>query len=131
MVTGGYSTYLAQQLIGREKVTILMSGYVGEGTYGRAILDTLNKDKKQVTIQGAKYNVRCNVEERLSLSGHGDYNQLINLVTKSMNPKKLKTVIIVHGGEEEREHMIEELQEKLGSQKQVLTLKEEETIRFF
>lgn len=131
MVTGGYSTYLAQQLIGREKVTILMSGYVGEGTYGRAILDTINKEKKQVTIQGAKYNVRCNVEERLSLSGHGDYNQLINLVTKSMNPKKLKTVIIVHGGEDERLHMIEELQQRLGTQKQVITLKEEETIRFF
>ena len=48
-----------------------------------------------------------------------------------MNPKKLKTVIIVHGGEEERLHMIEELQERLGLQKQVLTLKEEETIRFF
>ena len=58
-------------------------------------------------------------------------NQLINLVTKSMNPKKLKTVIIVHGGEDERLHMIEELQQRLGSQKQVITLKEEETIRFF
>ena len=131
MVTGGYSTYLAQQLIGREKVTLLLSGYVGEGTYGRAILDTINKEKKQVTIQGAKYNVRCNVEERLSLSGHGDYNQLIKLVTQSMNPKKLKHVVIVHGGEEERQYMIEELGQRLGKQVNVTTLKEEETIRFF
>ena len=129
MVTGGYSTYLAQKLIGRERVTLLMSGYVGEGTTGRAILDTLHKDKKQVTIQGVKYNVRCNVEERLSLSGHGDYKQLTSLVTKSMNPKKLKKVIIVHGGEEEREHMIQEISERI-SNVDVLTLKEEETIRF-
>ena len=128
MVTGGYSTYLAQQLVGRERVTILMSGYVGEGTIGRAILDTKDKDKKVVSIQGVKYNVRCNVEDRLSLSGHGDYKQLTTLITKSMNPNKLKRVIIVHGGAEEREHMMEEVS-KL-SKAEVMTMHEEEQIRF-
>lgn len=132
MCTGGYSTYLAQTLIGRERVTLLMSGYVGEGTYGRAILDTIHKDKKQVTIQGVKYNVRCNVEERLSLSGHGDSTQLINLITKSMNQNKLKKVIIVHGGLEEREYLMGELSNRMDmSKKEVLTLKEGETIRLF
>ena len=128
MVTGGYSTYLAQQLVGRERVTILMSGYVGEGTIGRAILDTKDKDKKVVSIQGVKYNVRCNIEDRLSLSGHGDYKQLTTLITKSMNQNKLKRVIIVHGGAEEREHMMEEVS-KL-SNTEVMTMQEEEQIRF-
>ena len=41
----------------------------------------------------------------------------------------LKKVIIVHGGEEEREHMIQEISERT-SNVDVLTLKEEETIRF-
>ena len=128
MVTGGYSTYLAQQLVGRERVTILMSGYVGEGTIGRAILDTKDKDKKVVSIQGVKYNVRCNIEDRLSLSGHGDYKQLTTLITKSMNQNKLKRVIIVHGGAEERKHMMEEVS-KL-SNAEVMTMQEEEQIRF-
>lgn len=132
MCTGGYSTYLAQTLIGREKVTLLMSGYVGEGTYGRAILDTRCKDKKQVTIQGTKYNVRCNVEERLSLSGHGDSKQLINLVTKSMNQNKLKKIIIVHGGKEERDYLMGELSKRMDMDKKtIMTLKEGETVRFF
>lgn len=65
----------------------------------------------------------------MSLSGHGDCRQLTKLIAKSMNPKKLKKVIIVHGGEEEREHMIQEISEHV-SGVDVLTLKEEETIRF-
>ena len=132
MCTGGYSTYLCQQLVGRENVTILFSGYVGEGTYGRAILDTRDKDKKLVTIQGIKYIVRAKILPRLCLSGHGDSTQLLKLITQSMNQNKLKKVVIVHGGEEERQYMIEQLKLKMNmDKKEVMTLKEGETIRFF
>ena len=45
-----------------------------------------------------------------------------------MNPNKLKRVIIVHGGAEEREHMMEEVNKR--SKAEVMTMHEEEQIRF-
>jgi predicted metal-dependent RNase len=66
------------------------------------------------------------------LSGHGDSTQLLKLITQSMNQNKLKKVVIVHGGEEERQYMMEQLKLKMNmDKKEVMTLKEGETIRFF
>mgnify|MGYP003530413589 FL=1 len=54
------------------------------------------------------------------------------LITQSMNQNKLKKVVIVHGGEEERQYMMEQLKLKMNmDKKEVMTLKEGETIRFF
>ena len=109
---------------------MLFSGYVGEGTTGRAILDTLNKENKYVTIQGVKYKVRCQLPERLELSGHADSVQITKLLTHSFNQKKLKRIIIVHGGEEERKYIIEQMSKKLDmTNKTISTIKENETIR--
>ena len=130
MCTGGYTTYLCQQMVGRPNVALLFSGYVGEGTTGRAILDTLNKENKYVTIQGVKYRVRCQIPDRLELSGHADSTQLVNLLTRSLNQNKLKRIIIVHGGEEERQYMIDTLKNKYETPKEIITIKEKETLRF-
>ena len=49
-----------------------------------------------------------------------------------MNQNRLKKVVIVHGGEEERQYMMEQLKLKMNmDKKEVMTLKEGETIRFF
>ena len=130
MCTGGYTTYLCQQMVGRPNVALLFSGYVGEGTTGRAILDTLNKENKYVTIQGVKYRVRCQIPDRLELSGHADSTQLVNLLTRSFNQNKLKRIIIVHGGEEERQYMMQTLKTKFEIPKEIMTIKEKETLRF-
>ena len=130
MCTGGYTTYLCQQMVGRPNVALLFSGYVGEGTTGRAILDTLNKENKYVTIQGVKYRVRCQIPNRLELSGHADSTQLVNLLVRSFNENKLKRIIVVHGGEEERHYMIDTLKNKFKTQKEIITIKEKETLRF-
>ena len=131
MCTGGYTTYLCQQMIGRPNVALLFSGYVGEGTTGRAILETLTKENKYVTIQGVKYRVRCQLPERLELSGHADSTQIFKLITTSFNQNKLKNIIIVHGGEEERQYVIDNLKERIDmGNKTIRTLKEHELIRF-
>ena len=130
MCTGGYTTYLCQQMVGRPNVALLFSGYVGEGTTGRAILDTLNKENKYVTIQGVKYRVRCQIPNRLELSGHADSTQLVNLLVRSFNENKLKRIIVVHGGEEERHYMIDTLKNKFKTQKEIITIEERETLRF-
>ncbi len=131
MCTGGYTTYLCQQMIGRPNVAVLFSGYVGEGTTGRAILDTLNKENKYVTIQGVKYKVRCQLPDRLELSGHADSTQLFKLLTQSFNQKKLKNIIVVHGGQEEREYIVQGLKDRdTYNNKNIVTVEEHELLRF-
>ena len=131
MCTGGYTVYLCQQMIGRPNVAILFSGYVGEGTTGRAILDTLNKENKYVTIQGVKYKVRCQLPDRLELSGHADSTQLFKLLTQSFNQKKLKNIIVVHGGQEEREYIVQGLKDRdTYNNKNIVTVEENELLRY-
>lgn len=130
MVQGGYSVYLCQQMISRPNVAVLFSGYVGNGTAGRAILDTLDKENKYVTLQGVKYRVKCSLPDRLELSGHADSTQIFKLLTQSFNQKKLKNIIVVHGGQEERKYMVELLEEKDENNKNIQTVKENEVVRF-
>ena len=130
MCTGGYTTFLCQQMIGRPNVALLFSGYVGEGTTGRAILDTLTKENKYVTIQGVKYKVGCQLPDRLELSGHADSTQLVKLLTQSFNQNKLKRIIVVHGGENERQHLMELLKDRFEQPKEIMTVEEKQILRF-
>lgn len=132
MVTGGFSTFLAQQLIGRENVCFMTCGFQGVGTHGSAIQETKYKDKKEVQIQGAKYKVNCYIEEPLSLSGHGDENQLLRLVKHGCSQSKLKKVIIIHGSDDGKQHMKNRIEQILDmDKKEVLIPKPNETIRLF
>ena len=71
--------------------------------------------------------------ERLELSGHADSIQLKKLLTTSFNQKKLKHIVIVHGGEEERQYIIDSMIKTMDitNKKEVTTIKEGETKRFF
>jgi hypothetical protein len=54
----------------------------------------------------------------------------MKLLTQSFNQKKLKRIIIVHGGEEERKYIIEQLSQHVDmGNKEISTIKENETIR--
>ena len=91
----------------------------------------LNKENKYVTIQGVKYKVRCQLPERLELSGHADSTQLFKLLTQSFNQKKLKNIIVVHGGQEEREYIVQGLKERdTYNNKNIVTVEENELLRF-
>lgn len=131
MITGGYSTYIAQNLIGRPNTMLLFCGYQGAGTHGRAILDTMNKDKKTVNIQGKSYKVSCVLPKPLQVSGHADEGQLIKLV-KSCNQGKLKHIILIHGDQEGKSHMKERLEQVLDMDKKTIHIPQVgETMRLF
>ena len=119
MLTGGFSTYLAQLYLGRPNVALQFCGYQGNGTVGRAVLDTRFKEKKSVRIQGRDYNVRCQIPEPLTMSGHADEVQLIKLV-KSMNQNKLKHIILIHGDKEMKEVMKDKLEQVLDMDKKTI-----------
>lgn len=131
MLTGGFSTYIAQMYLGRPNVATLFCGYQGNGTHGRAVLDTRDKDKKTVNIQGREYNVRCQIPEPITMSGHADEAQLLKLV-KSLNQNKLKHIILIHGDTEMKQHMKERLEQVLDMDKKTVHIPQvEQNIRLF
>ena len=113
MMSQGWAAYIGEQLLPQYNTAFLMSGYVGIGTVGRAVLDTREKKKKQCTIQGKTVKVNATILEPLSLSGHGDRKQLLKLV-RDTDHAKLQCVILVHGDKEAKESLKEAIEQELG-----------------
>jgi metallo-beta-lactamase family protein len=76
------------------KNTIMIVGFMAEGTLGRKI-----KEKQQiVNIFGEPYNLRAEVAVMDAFSGHADKNDLIDYISKI---EGLKRIFLVHGEEEQ------------------------------
>jgi putative mRNA 3-end processing factor len=97
------------------KNAILLTGYQGEGTNGRTLLE-----KGILNVDGQNMKVKA-YYEKFDFSAHSGQAQLIELIT-SINPKVL---LLNHGDPEE----IEQLASKLSSIKKVLMPKDGEIIR--
>lgn len=77
------------------KNTILIVGYMGEGTLGRKILDkeeTLVIDKKE-------YHLKAEVHKINAFSAHADYKEIVEWL-ESIDTSKLKKIFLVHGDSE-------------------------------
>lgn len=113
MISGGYSTFLAEHLIPRGNVDILLCGYQADGTIGRKLLDFKDgKRGNRLTVQGKEVRIKCNVLGALTLSGHADKKQLSDLVAKQCDNKVLKSVLIIHGSEDAKESLKESIESK-------------------
>ncbi len=95
MIQGGRVERHIAQNIGNPYATILLIGYAVEGTLG---YELLSGNREDLTIFGKKEPVRADIQSIDVFSGHGDYNDLITFV-EQQNPKKLKTIFLVHGEE--------------------------------
>lgn len=91
MATGGRVLTYFEQYLGQKSATILMVGYQGEGTRGRALLD----GAKEIKMRGKFWDVQATCTLVEGLSAHADQSELINwLGSLVKNPEKL---FIVHG----------------------------------
>ncbi len=91
MLTGGpVLTYLKMLADNRESALVFV-GYQAEGTLGRKILE----GERKVEIEGEEIEIKMGVEQ-VRLSGHADFNELLQFI-KSV--KGLKKVVLVHGEE--------------------------------
>lgn len=79
--------------------TILCVGYCEPKTLGAKIM----RGDSEVSIFGHPYKVRAELRRIESLSGHGDYNEMINYIS-CQDKKKLKHIFLVHGEAETQEH---------------------------
>ncbi|MGO1118627.1 MBL fold metallo-hydrolase RNA specificity domain-containing protein [Rhodovibrionaceae bacterium A322] len=75
------------------KTTVLMVGYMAEGTLGRLLL----QGKKAVRIQGQIIDVKAKIRELESYSGHADHEELIDWL-KDRKPIARK-LFLTHGEE--------------------------------
>ena len=105
----GHSLFLLQQLCDKHWCSILGSGYAGIGTPMRAVNDASTQGRKQVSLQGVQRMLNATVLKPLEMSGHADYLQMCQLIMRGLNPKKLKHIVIIHGNEEAKNHLKDEI----------------------
>lgn len=86
------------------KTTILCVGYCEPSTLGAKIM----RGDKSVSIFGRRYDVRCELRSIESLSGHGDYQELMNYIG-CQEKRRLKQIFLVHGEAETQDHFKETL----------------------
>ncbi len=91
MATGGRVLTYFEHYLGQKSATILMVGYQGEGTRGRALLD----GAKEIKMRGKYWTVNANCLQVEGLSAHADQSELLDWISGlEKRPEKL---FIVHG----------------------------------
>lgn len=74
--------------------TILIVGYCTPESLGARIQDP---NKKWISIFGFDRKIKAQVTKIEGFSGHGDYTEMIDYLTRSLDVTKLKHTFIVHG----------------------------------
>lgn len=101
MATGGRVLSYLKNYLGEPSATILLAGYQGEGTRGRALLD----GTAEIKIHGRFWPVRAGVSMIEGLSAHADQTELIHWL--GAIDKEPSQVFITHG-EREAAHALGE-----------------------
>lgn len=106
MEAGRIKHHLANN-IDNPKTTILCVGYCEPKTLGAKIM----RGDKKVSIFGRLYEVRADLRKIESLSGHGDYEEMLNYIS-CQEKRRLKKIFLVHGEAETQEHFLQTLNKR-------------------
>ena len=98
MEAGRVKHHLANN-IDNPTTTVLCVGYCEPSTLGAKIM----RGDEEVSIFGHVYRVRADVRRIDSLSGHGDYEELIRYISCQAK-RRLKKIFLVHGEALTQEH---------------------------
>lgn len=119
MLTGGrVLNYLKEYSLDPNN-TILLVGYQGEGTRGRALKEGL----REVKIHGKYYPIECEIATIETMSGHADQNEMLNWL-KSFT-KKPQKIFLVHGEPQAQNIWRVKIKDELGIQIVIPELYEE------
>lgn len=80
--------------------TILIVGYCTPESLGARIQDPT---KKWISIFGYDRKIKAQITKIEGFSGHGDYREMLDYLTRSLDVKKVRRTFIVHG-----EHSVQE-----------------------
>lgn len=103
MEAGRVKHHLANN-IDNPRTTVLCVGYCEPSTLGAKIM----RGDRSVSIFGRPYEVKADVRRIDSLSGHGDYNEMIRYIS-CQEKRRLKQIFLVHGEAETQVHFQETL----------------------
>ena len=102
MLTGGRVVAHLRNLIGDPSAVLLFVGYQGEGTLGAH----LQAGARRVKIEGALYDVRCQIRSISGFSAHADESELLDWVGNFRSGREPgdegfpRRVFLVHGDPE-------------------------------
>jgi metallo-beta-lactamase family protein len=108
MMHGGRIMGHLAEYLDDPNTTVMVVGYQGPGTVGRAILDGANA----VHIDGKEVTVRAQIENVGAYSAHGDRNKLLRWVASG--PKLPSRIILNHGELHAQENLAQHITEKYG-----------------
>lgn len=91
MVTGGRVLTYLKQLIDVASTTVVLVGYMAEGTRGRQLLD----GARELKLFGKYYLVKAKIIHLKSLSAHADQGELLDWMVEIKNIPEL--VFLIHG----------------------------------
>ncbi|MFH1221562.1 MAG: MBL fold metallo-hydrolase [Candidatus Micrarchaeota archaeon] len=89
MLSGGPALFYLEKLAGDPRNAIVFVGFQAPGTLGSKIL----AGQKEINLGGKDLQLRMRVEQ-IKISGHADYNELLQFVK---GIKDLKRIFLIHG----------------------------------
>lgn len=122
MMTGGRILHHLKRLVGNHRNSIILAGYQAGGTRGAR----LAAGESAIKIHGNFYDVKAEVHSLNGLSGHADYQEIIDWL--KLTPQTPSKIFVVHGDPEAADQMRLHLQEQLGAQAYVPSLDETITL---
>lgn len=99
MLTGGPVLHYLEKLSEDPNNLLLFVGYQAEGTRGRKILD----GEKEIEIGEDKIKINMRIE-KIRISGHADYNELLQFIH---GLKGLEKIFFVHGESKDLKERLE------------------------
>jgi metallo-beta-lactamase family protein len=106
MMTGGRILGHAAHYLPMPSTRLLIVGYQGEGTIGRALLEGAG----EIVIDGIPVPVNATVNSTQAMSSHADQSQLLKWLKHIKNVKK---VVLTHGEDGPRTSLASRINEEL------------------
>lgn len=94
MLEAGRIKHHVANHISDPSTTILIVGYCTPTSLGARIQ---NQDLKWISIFGFDHKIKAQVSKIEGFSGHGDYKEMIDYLTRSVNVEAVRRTFIVHG----------------------------------
>jgi metallo-beta-lactamase family protein len=107
MMTGGRILHHLRQRLPREENTVVLGGFMAQGTRGRALAD----GAPSLRIHGRDVAVRAAVVQLSALSGHADRRELLRWLAPLPAPRR---VFLTHGEPAGAQALADELKRRKG-----------------
>ena len=108
MLEAGRVKHHVANHIADPRCTILIIGYCTPTSLGARIQDP---SRKWISIFGFDHKIKAQISKIEGFSGHGDYREMIDWLTRSQNVEAIRRTFIVHGEEEAQDEYKDHLYE--------------------